>query len=110
MLTSYIHEAFLQQKRKSCTIYRMHTFEIYSYIIYFRLVEIADVAVTESLTNIVTENNTNHSATSGRRPRTVKEFMGKCFYFPLLRTFLYICNCCCNLLTVVSAPHKENGC
>jgi hypothetical protein len=41
------------------------------------LTEIADMAVTESLSNIVMDADINHSAI--RAPRTIKEFKGKNF-------------------------------
>jgi hypothetical protein len=46
------------------------------------LTEIADMAVTESLSNIVMDVNINHSAI--RAPKTVKEFKGKIFCLKLI--------------------------
>ncbi|XP_053408813.1 uncharacterized protein LOC123560797 [Mercenaria mercenaria] len=37
--------------------------------------QIADIAVTESLSNVVLEDDVNHSAIHDARPKTIKEFM-----------------------------------
>ncbi|XP_053372851.1 uncharacterized protein LOC123561880 [Mercenaria mercenaria] len=37
--------------------------------------QIADIAVTESLSNVVLEDDVNHSAFHDARPKTIKEFM-----------------------------------